>query len=271
MARDAVRRWTGAAGQTYKHAKPTHWPPAGTKPDVMQIVSAQSDLKDSAIQRQTMVDCQIRTFDVTDQRLIARFLEVPRERFIPDEVRDLAYSDVGFTIRPDKEGGEGRYLLPPLILARLIQGARVRPTDRALDVAAGAGYSTAVLAGLAAEVVVLESSSERRQDLETRLAAFGLGRLQVIDRDLKQGVAEAAPYDVILVNGAIETGLEQLFKQLAEGGRLLAIQRSELDPTGRAAKAFCFEKRNGQVGSRYLFDASAPILASFRRPPAFAF
>ncbi len=236
----------------------------------MQAVSVHSDwknldLKDSAVQRQTMVDCQIRTFDVTDQRLIARLLSVPRERFVPDDMRDLAYSDVGITIKPGG-AGEGRYLLPPFILARLIQGARVRPTDRCLDVAAGAGYSSAILAGLAASVVVLESSSERRQDLEERLAALGLGRLQVIDRELSQGVAESAPYDVILINGAVETGFYGLMDQLAEGGRLVAILRSELDPTGLAAKALCFEKRNGHIGRRYLFDAIAlPPSPSDRR------
>ena len=237
----------------------------------MQAVSVRSELKDSAVQRQTMVDCQIRTFDVTDQRLLAQMLAVPRELFVPNEMRGLAYSDVGITTDNQEAGSSGRYLLPPLILARLIQGARVRSTDRVLDVAAGAGYSSAILAGLAASVIVLESSSERRQDLESRLAAFQLGRLQVIDRELSQGVAEAAPYDAILINGAIEIGYSHLLDQLAEGGRLVAILRDELDPTGRAAKAFCFEKRNGQVGRRYLFDASAPILPAFRRPLAFAF
>jgi protein-L-isoaspartate(D-aspartate) O-methyltransferase len=236
----------------------------------MQIVSVSPDLKDSAVQRQTMVDRQIRTFDVTDQRLIAQLLSVPRERFVPDSMRDFAYSDVGMTVEAG-EGGENRYLLPAFILARMIQGAQVRASDRALDVAAGTGYSSAILAGLAADTVVLESSSERRKDIEARLASVGLGRIQVMDRDLRQGVAEAGPYDVILVNGAVETGLEPLFAQLSDGGRLVAIQRSALDPTGDAAKVLCFEKRNGHVGTRYLFDARAPILPDFQRPPAFSF
>ncbi len=240
--------------------------PADLRPSGL---SGTPDLPDSVVQRRTMVDCQIRTFDVTDQRLIARLLAVPRERFMPDALRDLAYSDVGFTT----EGGDGagRHLLPPMFLARLIQGCRVRAGDRVLDVAAGAGYSTAVLAGLAAEVVVLEDETVRCRDITARLAGFGLGRLQVIERTLSQGVAEAAPYDVILVNGAVEVGLEPLFAQLAEGGRLAVIQRSPVDPTGRAAKALCFEKCNGEVGTRYMFDASAPILPAFRRPPAFTF
>ncbi len=237
----------------------------------MQATAYHSDLKDSAVRRQTMVDCQIRTFDVTDQRLLARLLEVPRERFIPDHLRDLAYSDVGLTIESETGDGNGRYLLPPMVLARLIQGGRVRPMERVLDVAAGAGYSTAVLAGLAADVVALEDTAVRRGDLATGLASYGLARLQVIERSLSHGVAEMGPFDFILVNGAVEVGLDGLFAQLREGGRLAAIQRDKLDPTGRAAKAMCFEKRNGEVGTRYLFDASAPVLPAFARPRAFTF
>ena len=237
----------------------------------MQATALQADLKDSAIQRQTMVDCQVRTFDVTDQRLIGRLLEVPRERYMPDAVRDLAYSDVGFRIEPEGRDEGGRYLLPPLVLARLIQGARVRPSERVLDVAPGCGYSTAILAGLAAEIIALEDTTGRRRELESRLAASGLDRVRVMEGALDQGVMEASPFDVILVNGAIEVGLESLFTQLGEGGRLVTIQRASLDPTGRAAKAMCFEKRRGEIGTRYLFDASAPVLPAFQRPRTFSF
>ncbi len=236
----------------------------------MQATVIQADLSDSAIQRQTMVDCQIRTFEVTDQRLIARLMAVPREQFVPDAVRVLAYSDVGLEMT--ENGGSGkRYLLPPLVLARLIQGGRVLARDRVLDVAAGGGYSTAILAGLATQVVALEDTSGLRQELESRLAAVGLGRVQVIERTLDQGVAEAGPFDVIVVNGAVESGLDGLLRQLAEGGRLVAILRDPVDPTGRAAKAMAWEKRNGEIGTRYLFDASAPVLPAFKRPPAFTF
>ena len=237
----------------------------------MQASASQADLTDAATQRQTMVDCQIRTFDVTDQRLIARLLAVPRERFVPDAVRGLAYSDVGLEMDAPAPRLSGRYLLPPLVLARMIQGGRVVSSDRVLDVAPGGGYSTAVLAGLGAAVVALEDTSELRQELERRLASVGLARVQVIERSLDQGVAEAGPFDVILVNGAVEVGLDRLLAQLAEGGRLVAILREPVDPSGRAAKALAYEKRNGAIGTRYLFDASAPVLPAFRRPAAFAF
>lgn len=225
-----------------------------------------ADLKDSRAQRQTMVDCQIRTFDVTDQRLISRLLEIPRERFVPDDVRGLAYSDIGFALEPEAGTTEARHLLPPLILARLIQGGRVGATDKVLDVACGAGYSTAILAGLAGDVVALEATPGLRGDLQARLTGFGLGGVRTLDGDLGEGAASDAPFDVILVNGAVETNLDALFGQLAEAGRLLAIKS-----IGRAAMAMCFEKRGGEIGSRYLFDASAPVLQAFRKAPQFVF
>ena len=226
------------------------------------------DLPDSGTQRRTMVDCQIRTFEVTDQRLIARVLEVPRERFVPDA--GLAYSDTGFTL-PAEGDAEARYMLPPLILVRLIQGGRPKASDRVLDVACGGGYSSALLAGLAAEVHVLETGSQRRATLEARLDGIGPAHIFVNDGDLGAGLPARATFDLILINGAVETGLDTLLDQLAEGGRLLCIRRGTDDPTGRAGKALCYEKRGGKCGSRYLFDASAPVLPAFKAPPAFVF
>lgn len=228
------------------------------------------DLKDSAAQRQTMVDCQIRTFEVTDQKLIARVLAVPRERFVPDGLRDLAYTDTGITVPAGPDGAEPRYLLPPLILVRMIQGARVKPNDRVLDVAGGLGYSAALLAGLAAEVHVRETGAARCADLAARLDGIGAARVVTHAGPLDASVA-AGSFDVILVNGAVETDLEPLLAQLADGGRLVCVRRGGDDPTGRAAKTICYEKRGGEVGTRYLFPASAPVLHAFKAPSAFVF
>ncbi len=237
----------------------------------MQAPSPSLDLKDSQAQRQMMVDCQIRTFEVTDRPVIDRFLAVPRERFLPDAVRALAYSDRGFTVPPAAAGAEARYLLPPLHLARLIQGGRVSTADRVLDVAGGTGYSAAILAGLSDHVLALEASAEACADMTGRLTAFGLGAVRTISGPLDAGAQGEGPFDVILLNGAAETGLDALFAQLAEGGRLLTIQRQANDPTGRAAKAMRFEKTSGEVSGRILFDAAAPVLSAFRKKPAFVF
>ncbi len=229
------------------------------------------DLHDSRVQRQTMVDCQIRTFEVTDQRLINRILDVPRERFLPDDLRMLAYSDVALKLPAEAPGEEARTLLMPMVLARMIQGARLKATDRVLDIACGSGYSTAILAGLAAEVIALESGPAMRRALQGRLAACGLERVRTLDGSLAEGAETDGPFDVILVNGAVATNLEGLLSQLAEGGRLTVIRRAPDDPTGRAAKAICYEKRGAEVGNRYLFDASAPLLPAFAPAPTFEF
>ena len=242
-----------------------------TAPEPFAVSALHEHVQDSLTKRRTMIDCQIRTFDVTDQRLLARLVEVPRERFVPVEVRDLAYSDIGFSMKPNDASGEARYLLPPMVLARLIQGGRVKAIDRVLDVACGAGYSTAILAGLAASVVALEADAAAAADLRTRVDGFGLGHVLCVEGDLTEGATRDAPFDVILINGAVETNLHGLLAQLADGGRLLAIKRDFEDPTGRAAKAMCFEKRGQDIGSRYLFDASAPVLRAFRQTPRFSF
>ena len=236
------------------------------------LAPVSSDLlKDSPAQRRTMVDCQIRTFDVTDQRLIQRFLDVPRELFVPANVKALAYSDIGFVVPVSSSEQEARYLLPPLVLARLIQGARLKASDRVLDVASGTGYSTAILAGLAGDVVTLEADESLRRDLEARLASFGLSHVPTRQGALAEGAAADGPFDVVFVNGAIQTHPDRLFAQLAEGGRLLAIRRSADNPTGRASKAMCYEKRNSSISGRYLFDASAPCLRAFQDMPQFIF
>lgn len=228
-------------------------------------------LAQSAVHRRTMVDCQIRTFDVTDQQLLARMLEVPREHFLPLELAELAYSDIPLQLTPARPGGEGRALLPPLVLARLIQGAGVTSTGTVLDVGAATGYTSALLAGLAGRVVALESERFFYNALQSNLGALGLAKVQTILAPLAEGAPEEAPFDLIFINGAVEANLEALFAQLKDGGRLVAIECSPGDPTGRAGKAVRYEKTGGAMGRRVLFDAFAPVLEAFRQDARFTF
>jgi protein-L-isoaspartate(D-aspartate) O-methyltransferase len=225
-------------------------------------------LAQSARHRRTMVDCQIRTFDVTDQPLLARMLEVPREDFLPPELAPLAYSDTGLQV---KIGGERRTLLPPLVLARLIQGAAVGSADKVLDVGAATGYSSALLAGLAGRVVALESDPSLYKELRSNLDAFGLEKVETVLAPLSEGASKEAPFDVIFINGAVEANLDALFAQLKDGGRLVALKPLSGDLTGRASKAVRYEKIDGGIGYRVLFDASAPIFDAFRRDEQFTF
>ncbi len=234
----------------------------------LEDASREEQLSQSARLRRTMVDCQIRTFDVTDQPLLARMLEVPREDFLPPELAPLAYSDTGLQVKP---GEERRSLLPPLVLARLIQGANIGSTDTVLDVGAATGYSTALLAGLAGRVVALESDPSLYKDLRANLDTFGLAQVQTVLASLPEGAPKEAPFDVILINGAAEANLDALFAQLRDGGRLVALKPLSGDQTGRASKAVRYQKNDSGIGYRVLFDASAPVLDAFRRNERFTF
>ena len=180
----------------------------------------------------------------------------------------LAYSDTGLQVKP---GEERRSLLPPLVLARLIQGANIGSTDTVLDVGAATGYSTALLAGLAGRVVALESDPSLYKDLRANLHTFGLAQVQTVLASLPEGAPKEAPFDVILINGAAEANLDALFAQLRDGGRLVALKPLSGDQTGRASKAVRYQKNDGGIGYRVLFDASAPVLDAFRRNERFTF
>jgi protein-L-isoaspartate(D-aspartate) O-methyltransferase len=229
-------------------------------------MSTPDQASDFATQRQTMVDCQIRTFDVTDQGVIARFLAVPRETFVPVALRSLAYSDAGLDLRTQE--GETRHLLLPLVLARMVQGAAIQPTDRVLDIAGGAGYSAAIMAGMAREVVALESLPSLVALAAGNLAGSGVS-LVCGPLDASEGVSGL--FDVILVNGAVEEGIETLMDKLAPGGRIVAIERVKGDPSGKAGKVTRFEKIGRDMSRRVLFDASAAVLGPFMRRPTFVF
>jgi protein-L-isoaspartate(D-aspartate) O-methyltransferase len=223
---------------------------------------------DFASQRQTMVDCQIRTFEVTNQDVLDRFLDTPRENFVPGSLKPLAYSDAPLEIAAEK--GEIRCLLTPMVLARMVQGANVVATDRVLDIAGGAGYTAAILAGLAGEVVSVESSASLSALAATNFADAGLSATAVCG-PLDASVGVTGAFDLIFVNGAVEEGLEPLFAKLASGGRIMAIQRAIGDPSGKAGKVVRLEKVAGEPSRRVLFDASAPVLSPFARRPAFVF
>jgi protein-L-isoaspartate(D-aspartate) O-methyltransferase len=215
---------------------------------------------DSAVARRMMVDGQIRAADVTRPDLIAAMLALPRERFVPPSLAAQAYVD------GDLEIGAGRALLKPIVLAKLIQAANVRGGDHALDVGCAMGYSAAVLARLAGSVVALEADAGLAQEAKKALAAAGVANAVVETGALAEGYPAAAPYDVILLDGATEIVPETLGRQLKPDGRLACI-------FGRApaAKAMIFRLSEGHLVGRPVFDAAAALLPGFVAPPAFVF
>jgi protein-L-isoaspartate(D-aspartate) O-methyltransferase len=215
---------------------------------------------DAAAARRHMVDGQIRTADVTNPNLIAAMQAVPREEFVPPAMAAQAYRDGDVSI------GHGRALLRPIVLGKLIQGAEVRPGDRVLDVGCGIGYSAAVLAHMGAVVVALDEATDLARRAESALAAVGAGQVSVVTGPLVAGWPAAAPYDLILIDGAIEVVPEALGRQLKPLGRLAAVFGR-----GPAAKAMIYRLIEGQLVGRPIFDAAAPLLPGFAAPPAFVF
>jgi protein-L-isoaspartate(D-aspartate) O-methyltransferase len=215
---------------------------------------------DSAAARRMMVDGQVRTADVTNLDLIAAMLAVPRERFVPSSLAEQAYVDSDIAI------AEGRALLKPMVLAKLIHAARVRSDDHVLDVGCGTGYSSAVLARLAASVIALEEDAALARQAKEALAATGAAGVTVVIGPLLEGWPAAAPYDLILLNGATEIAPEALGRQLKPSGRLAGIFGR-----GPAGKGTIYRLVEGRLVGRPLFDAAAPLLPGFAAPPAFVF
>jgi protein-L-isoaspartate(D-aspartate) O-methyltransferase len=215
---------------------------------------------DFAAARRMMVDGQVRTADVTDLRLLAALQNVPRERFVPPALTGLAYLDLDVAAN---ESGSRR-LLKPMVLAKLMQAAEIGATDRVLDVGCATGYSSAVLSDLAHEVFALEEdSSLARRAME---ALRGLRHVTVVTGDLIAGWPAAAPYDAIVLNGAVETTPHTLCRQLKEGGRLVCVLG-----TGPTGKATLYRRGGEEIGGRPIFDANAPLLPGFAKPRAFTF
>jgi protein-L-isoaspartate(D-aspartate) O-methyltransferase len=215
---------------------------------------------DTAAQRANMVAAQLRPNDVTDARIRDAMLTVPRERFVPGAMAPVAYMERCIPV------GAGRVLLDPRSFAKLLQLAAIRPDDRVLDVGCGTGYSTAVLSLLAGKVVALEENPELAAGAEANLRALGVAHAQVVTGPLVQGCPDRAPFDVIFLNGAIETEPTTLLAQLKDGGRLVAIHRD-----GAAGHARLYLKHDGAIGERSAFDAQVPLLPGFEKPLSFVF
>jgi protein-L-isoaspartate(D-aspartate) O-methyltransferase len=211
-----------------------------------------------------MVESQIRTNRVTDHGLLAALQRIPRERFVPKAIRALAYIDEDLRLAPD------RFLMEPMVLARLIQAAGVKSTDVVLDVGCATGYATALLADLAASVVGLESDAGLAAEAVKVLQDLDVDNALIVEGDLRQGYPRQAPYDVILVNGAVAEVPETIAGQLADGGRLVTVVGS-LEQTGRVGRATLLTRVGSNVSSRPLFDAAVPLLPSFAEEPSFVF
>jgi protein-L-isoaspartate(D-aspartate) O-methyltransferase len=217
-----------------------------------------------AIARQKMVDGQVRTSDVTDRRVLDAMLAVPREEFVPADRQGMAYLD--FDLDVSAAGAPQRFLIAPMLTAKLLQAAEIKPTDEMLVVGCATGYAAALAAKLAAKVTATESDPAvqmRAKELASKLA---LANVTVKLAASALGDPADGRFDVILLNGATEIPLDGLYRQLKQGGRLVGVFA-----TTKPARALIITHSHDDFGARMLFDASAPILPGLEQVAEFVF
>jgi len=216
---------------------------------------------DFDVARRNMVESQVRTNKVTDQRVLDRMKTLPRELFVPKPRRALAYVDDCLPI------GDGRFLMEPCALARLLQGAALRPTDVALVIGCGTGYAAALIAGMAATVFAIDSDPKLIEEAGAILTELAIDNVVVETRPHREGWPEQGPFDVILIDGEVPEVPPAILDQLAEGGRLVTIVQ-ESDTVGRAV---LYGKRFDTVSHCVLFDASVGPCPGFEQKTGFVF
>jgi protein-L-isoaspartate(D-aspartate) O-methyltransferase len=216
-----------------------------------------------AAARRTMVDNQIRTYDVTNKAILSAFETVPREVFVMPEQHVVAYGDLPLTVTA---GNAARVLLPPLVLARMLQEADLKASDKVLLVGSGTGYAAAIAASVGANVTLIERSEAMAAAARTALAAAGAEHVAVIAGDFSHGHDASEPYSLIVVEGAVETVPEALAGLLAEEGRLICVVGE-----GRSGRVTLFIRHDGGLSGKAVFDAAAAPLPEFRREPGFVF
>ena len=214
--------------------------------------------------RLKMVDGQVRTSDVTDRRILDAMLSLPRERFVPEDKQALAYLDLDLDV--SEAGSPKRFLITPMLTAKLLQAAEIAATDKVLVVGCATGYVAGLMAMLGATVTATESEASLAEKGKEILSSLGQ-TVTVKVAEAADGDPAGAPYDVILLNGATEVVPEKLYQQLRNGGgRLVGVFA-----TARPARATIAVRWHGEVGHRPLFDAAAPVLPGLQRIPQFVF
>lgn len=219
-----------------------------------------------AVQRKNMVESQVRPADVVDRRIIRAMLEIPREMFVPEDMRPLAYSDGEVRISPSADPKRARWLMAPSVHARLIQFLELESDDIVLEVGCGTGYGSAVMARLAQTVVGLECDPALAETATATLSALGVDNVVVVVGSLPAGWPSEGPYDAILLSGAVPEVPVTLLDQLKDGGRLAAVVAD-----GGVSRATTWQRSGPNVSPRTLFDAAAETLPGFERKPEFVF
>lgn len=217
-------------------------------------------MTDFAKQRVTMVDTQVRPSDVTKFNIIDAMLAVPREDFLPQPKRPVAYSGGPIEIAP------GRDLLDARTIAKMLDAAELDPTEAVLEIGCGLGYTTALLAHICEAVIAVEEDADLAAEAEATLGSHGVDNAAIVTGSLSEGHAKAGPYDAIMIFGGVQDLPDGLLDQLKDGGRIVAIfMDGALGEVRRGLKA------EGGVSWRMMFNATADILPGFERAESFTF
>ena len=216
--------------------------------------------------RVNMLNSQIMTNRVTDPRVRAAMMAIPREVFLPPSRQPFAYLDEDILISQQDEDAPARYLMEPMSFARMVQVAELSETDVVLDVGCGIGYSAAILGQLAGSVLALESHAELADSAADRLAALECDAVVVVKGPLKDGYRDEGPYDAIFLEGAVDYIPEELFQQLAEKGRLVAIVKE-----GGVSRVWRYVKTGSCISRQPFFEAWVHPLPGFQKDAEFVF
>ncbi len=212
--------------------------------------------------RQTMIESQLRTNKVIDVALLHAFETVPKEEFIAPELRGLAYVDEDLMI------GHGRFILEPMVFAKLIQALDLNSDDSILDIAAGCGYSTSILACLGQSVVGIEANQELAGTAQKNMQHHSIDNAVILHGEHTEGFEAEGPYDAIVIEGALAQVPEKILHQLSTKGKLVTILRQHRAGPG---KAVMFRRAGDGFKHQILFDAQTPVLEEFNQSNAFIF
>jgi len=215
---------------------------------------------DYAAARHNMVESQIRPNHVTHENLLDALGTLPREAFVPTEFQGVAYVDNPISL------GEGRYVMAPLAMARLMQEAEPGESDLALVVGSATGYAAAVMSRMVSAIVALESDAGFAAETGQTLTDLGIDTVAVVEGNLAEGYPAQAPYDVIYFDGAVPEVPEGITSQLADGGRLVCILMGD-----GTDSAIVISRYGDSLSTRTVFESAAPLLPGFERKKAFVF
>lgn len=215
---------------------------------------------DFAQARTAMVDSQVRPNDVTKYSIIAALQKVERENFVPESMRMVAYADSPIAL------DTGRVILDARVFSKMLDALNILPTDFVLDIGCGLGYSTAVIASLSEAVIGVEDDATRVTDATENLMAAQVDNAVILEGELAKGAAKHGPYDVVIMEGAVEQVPANLIKQIKDGGRMAAI----FNKNGVGIVRIGIKNGDG-ISWRDTFNADAPILPGFQSDKGFTF